>query len=300
MPLPRVALPGLLLTLIMQAGTAAAAEASMPVEIEVRARRIAPGEPIRVVTLSPQPLESLTGEFLGEAVFMMRTGKAERGERWSGWSMIALDHPAGIAAIEMIGTAENGQVVSGTRAVTIEPKEFPEEQLRVAPRYVKPPREVEQQLALEREKLAAIYRSRAVTPPSFAGAFLRPVPGEPTSIFGMRRIYNGEPRSPHPGLDLRAPTGTPVRSSGPGRVVLAEELYYSGNTVVLDHGGGLFTLYAHLSEILVEEGEATGPGELIGRSGATGRVTGPHLHWGAKIGDRPFDPTALLDEALFR
>ena len=82
-------------------------------------------------------------------------------------------------------------------------------------------------------------------------------------------------------------------------VVIAEDLYYSGNTVIVDHGGGLFTIYAHLSEISVEEGGEVESGGLIGLSGATGRVTGPHLHWGAKIGNRPFDPTALLDGALF-
>jgi murein DD-endopeptidase MepM/ murein hydrolase activator NlpD len=131
------------------------------------------------------------------------------------------------------------------------------------------------------------------------GPFVRPVPGEPTSIFGTRRIFNGKPRSPHPGLDLRAAEGTEVRASGPGKVVIAQDLYYSGNIVILDHGGGLFTLYAHLSELRVAEGDAIAAGQTIGLSGSTGRVTGPHLHWGAKIGNHPFDPRALLDPALF-
>ena len=129
--------------------------------------------------------------------------------------------------------------------------------------------------------------------------FVPPLLGQPTSAFGTRRIYNGKPRSPHPGLDLRAATGTTVNSSGAGRVGLAQELYYSGNTVIVDHGGGLFTLYAHLSKLLVEVGEYVRAGQAVGLSGATGRVTGPHLHWGAKIGNRPFDPTALLDARLF-
>jgi murein DD-endopeptidase MepM/ murein hydrolase activator NlpD len=119
-------------------------------------------------------------------------------------------------------------------------------------------------------------------------------------VFGTRRFFNDEPRSPHPGLDLRAAEGTPVRCSGPGTVVVADDLYYSGGTVVVDHGGGLFTLYAHLSSIDAVEGATVAAGEIVGRSGSTGRVTGPHLHWGAKIGDVPFDPRALLDEGLFR
>ena len=98
---------------------------------------------------------------------------------------------------------------------------------------------------------------------------------------------------------VRAATGTPVLASGPGTVVLASDLYYSGNTVIVDHGGGLFTLYAHLSRLGVDEGQQVAAGDRVGLSGATGRVTGPHLHWGAKIGDLPFDPRALLDGSLF-
>jgi murein DD-endopeptidase MepM/ murein hydrolase activator NlpD len=113
-------------------------------------------------------------------------------------------------------------------------------------------------------------------------------------------VFNGKRASPHSGLDLRASKGDPVRAAGGGRVVLAESLYYSGNTVILDHGAGLFTLYAHLSEIKVEDGDDTAQEQIIGLAGATGRVTGPHLHWGAKIGDRPFDPSALLDPLLFK
>ena len=125
------------------------------------------------------------------------------------------------------------------------------------------------------------------------------MPGTATSVFGTRRVFNGKPRDPHSGLDLRAASGTPVHSSGPGVVSLAQELYYSGNTVIVDHGGGLFTIYAHLSEIRVQEGDTAEAGDVLGLSGATGRVTGPHLHWGAKIGSVPFDPTALLDRALW-
>jgi murein DD-endopeptidase MepM/ murein hydrolase activator NlpD len=125
------------------------------------------------------------------------------------------------------------------------------------------------------------------------------VDGEPTSPFGARRIFNDKPRDPHPGIDLRAPTGTVVRSSGRGRVALAGDLYYSGGTVIVDHGGGLFTVYAHLSRIDAREGAPVDAGTVLGLSGATGRVTGPHLHWGAKIGNLPCDPRALVDPALW-
>jgi murein DD-endopeptidase MepM/ murein hydrolase activator NlpD len=183
--------------------------------------------------------------------------------------------------------------------LTVESKTFPQEELEVEPVYVEPPRQVALRLERERRKLDAIYKARSIQP-SLTTPFVRPVPGAATSIFGLQRIYNGKPRSPHSGLDLRAATGTLVRASGLGRVVLAEDLYYSGSTVILDHGGGLFTIYAHLSEIFVRTGDNLEMGEPLGYSGATGRVTGPHLHWGAKVGDQPFDPSALLDPVLFR
>jgi murein DD-endopeptidase MepM/ murein hydrolase activator NlpD len=128
---------------------------------------------------------------------------------------------------------------------------------------------------------------------------VKPVPGDPTSEFGTHRFFNGEPRAPHPGIDLHAASGTPVFASGPGRVALAEDLYYSGGTVIVDHGGGLFTIYAHLSRIESKAGATIEAGQQLGLSGATGRVTGPHLHWGARVGEAIFDPRALLDPRLF-
>jgi murein DD-endopeptidase MepM/ murein hydrolase activator NlpD len=270
----------------------------LPLTIDLHARELGPGEPVLVRVSAGEPLESLEGRFLDREVFMVRDGVAEDGgERWSGWTMIALDEAPGPAVLEARGRCLSGREAGGTRALTIEARAFPRETLTVAPKYVEPPAEVRQRLENERRKLRALYASRRPVAPS-REVFLRPVPGEPTSVFGTQRFYNGEPRSPHPGLDLRAATGTPVKSSGHGRVGLAEDLYYSGGTVIVDHGGGLFTIYAHLSQLLVGEGDEVEAGQRVGLSGATGRVTGPHLHWGAKIGDRPFDPTALLDARL--
>jgi len=283
----------LLVTLCVPAALASGPDLSL----ELRARAVAPGEPVRVVAHAREPLERLEGEFLGRPLFMSR----EDGDAtsWSGWTLVGLDDAAGPTRLELHGTTAAGRAVSASRSVEVEARSFPREELKVAPKYVSPPPEVEERLARERVKLDAIYRARRENA-SAAVAFQRPVPGERTSVFGMRRFYNGEPRSPHPGVDLRAASGTPVHAAGDGVVVLAEDLYYSGNTVILDHGGGLFTIYAHLSEVRVHEGQSTRAGALLGLSGATGRVTGPHLHWGAKIGDVPFDPAALLDPELFR
>ena len=267
-------------------------------EIRVAARELAPGEPVRVEAHTAVALTELGGS-LGERRFEMAPcARAAPGGCWTGWSMIGLDDLPGMLAIELTGRTTDGRVIVGTRALTVEAKSFPEERLTVSSKYVEPPAGVQERLKEERSRLAGIYRSTE-PPAALDGPFVRPVPGDPTSTFGKRRIFNDKPRSPHPGLDLRAATGTTVLASGPGRVVLARELYYSGNTVIVDHGGRLFTLYAHLSKIEVAEAETVASGQPIGLSGATGRVTGPHLHWGAKIGSEPFDPTALLEPTLF-
>jgi murein DD-endopeptidase MepM/ murein hydrolase activator NlpD len=108
--------------------------------------------------------------------------------------------------------------------------------------------------------------------------FTVPIAGESGTNFGHRRVFNGQPRAPHAGADLKATTGTPIHSTNRGRVVLAKNLFFTGNTVILDHGLGIYSLYAHLSRIDVAVGTIVTNGQLIGLAGATGRVTGPHLH----------------------
>lgn len=266
--------------------------------VELRARVIAPGEPVRIVVHSPVQLETLAGEFRGHGVSLEAVeGPGDR-QTWVGWAMVGLLEEEGVDLLELVGRCVDGRQALASVVVKVGHKDFPSEHLSVEPKYVAPPKAVQRRIKREKARLAEIYALR--TPQPFpAKPFLRPVPGEKTSPFGTRRYFNGKARAPHSGLDLRAATGEEVHASGPGRVVLAANLYYSGNLVIIDHGGGLFTLYAHLSRFGVGEGELVKAGQAIGLSGATGRVTGPHLHWGAKIGSRPFDPRALLDPSLF-
>jgi len=265
-------------------------------EVTVHARAVAPGEPLRLAVRSPEPLAKLGGALLGRKIFFSRADG--EGREWSGWGVVSLDDKPGPTVIDLQGTAVSGEEVVGAHAVTVEARRFPTEKLEVEPKYVEPPKEVQARIERERKELGEIYaRRRAAAPPT--APFVRPVPGEPSGTFGARRVFNGKPRSPHSGVDLRAATGTPVRASGPGEVALAKDLYFSGLTVILDHGGGLFTLYAHLSRIDVKPGARIESGRTVGLSGATGRVTGPHLHWGAKVGSEIFDPRALLDPALY-
>lgn len=266
--------------LLLQASTAAA------IEVRVQAREIAPGEPIRVVVTGTAVAPA--GTFRGAPVAFSRGEEA-----WVGWAVVPLDAKAGPASVEVRAGDETART-----DLRIAAKKFPEQRLKVDEKYVSPSKAQQERIERERKRLEAIYASRTDAPPP-AGPFVRPVPGEPTSAFGLRRFFNDQPRAPHAGLDLKAATGTPVRSSGPGVVALADDLYFAGKTVIVDHGAGLFTIYAHLSRVDVRHGETVAAGRVVGLSGATGRVTGPHLHWGARVGDAIFDPRALLDPRLF-
>lgn len=148
-----------------------------------------------------------------------------------------------------------------------------------------------QRIKREQVLLRKIYAG--MTPGVLPDKFLRPVADPLGSPFGLRRILNGEPRAPHAGVDFRSPRGTPVRASAAGTVVYSGALYFSGLTVIIDHGEGLFTLYGHLGEVNCAVGRRLAAREILGRVGSSGRATGAHLHWGAKLrGDR-IDPLAL-------
>jgi len=171
---------------------------------------------------------------------------------------------------------------------------FPEEHLQVPPRFVDLSPRDRARAAREAARLAARFRS-VTGERLWRGPFLVPLEGvQPSSSFGRRRILNGRPRSPHSGVDLGAPAGTAVHAMQRGRVVLDEDLFFSGRTVVLDHGLGLFSLYGHLSESRVAPGRVVDAGEVIGLVGATGRVTAPHLHWAVRIGDARVDGLDLV------
>jgi murein DD-endopeptidase MepM/ murein hydrolase activator NlpD len=154
----------------------------------------------------------------------------------------------------------------------------------------------EEEIARIKQEAKAMAEAFAVVTPQryWQGPFNAPVPGMANSSFGRLTVTNGQPAGRHQGTDFRAATGTPVRAPNRGRIVMAQNLYFAGNTVIIDHGLGVFSLLAHLSKIGVEPGATVARGDLLGESGATGRVTGPHLHWAVRFGDMSVDPLSLM------
>jgi murein DD-endopeptidase MepM/ murein hydrolase activator NlpD len=189
-----------------------------------------------------------------------------------------------------IGSAKAERSVVQT--IRIEPKQFPVRRLKVEPGFVEPPPAALERIALDAKALAAAYAR--TSPKQWAGPFLLPVDGTPTSNFGSRSYYNDQPRSPHAGVDFRSSQGTPVRASNHGTIVLAGAMYFTGNTIVIDHGTRLLSVFAHLSEMHVKAGDVVTPEKIVGLVGATGRVTGPHLHWSVRLNGARVDPLSLV------
>jgi len=176
---------------------------------------------------------------------------------------------------------------------TVAPKQYREQRLTVAPRTVDLAPEDQARYEREREHLSAVMATLTDMRPDAALQMRVPVPGRRSSSFGLRRVFNGQSRNPHSGMDIAAGTGTPVLAPLPGKVIDTGDYFFNGGTVWLDHGGGLLTMYCHLSRVDVKVGDVLKTGEKLAAVGATGRVTGPHLHWSVMLN------RAMVDPALF-
>lgn len=252
------------------------------------------GQALQLAFADETGLESIALEWSERVVPFVQT---EQG--WFTVIGVDLDTPSGSYPVEVSFSYLDGRQRIETETIEVQSKSFPTTELTVAPGFVQLSPENQERAARESREIGAVYAT--LTPAAhWSEPFQVPIPGATGGRnFGHRRVFNGEPRAPHSGADLSATTGTEIHAANAGRVVLAKDFFFNGNAVFVDHGLGVYTMYLHLSEILVDVGDFVERGQVVGLAGATGRVTGPHLHWGARILDARVDPFSLLTLALF-
>ncbi len=209
---------------------------------------------------------------------------------WTAVVGIPLSAPVGSAQIHV----QSVDTPVRTIDYIVRPKSYPEQRLQVAPGQVE--LSPEDQARYEREREHQLKVMATFSAPADAGAFAMapPVSGRRSGSFGLRRVFNGQARAPHAGMDIAAATGTPVKAPLAATVLDTGDYFFNGGTVWLDHGGGLLTLYCHLSETSVKPGDVLRAGDPLGAVGATGRATGPHLHWGVLLNRTMVDPALFL------
>lgn len=232
---------------------------------------------------------SVDGEWLGRIVQFFR---GRDGHTWFALAGVDVEAPSGLSTLRIV--VHNRSSASDlSQRIVIHPGNYRTGKLTVSPKFVEPGPEALVEIQVEQKLKEKVFATSSPDP-LWQGNFHAPVTAPPTDSFGTRRIFNSTLASVHKGMDFRARTGTPVKAGNRGVVVLARPLYYEGNCVVIDHGLGLFSLSMHLSRIDVKEGQQIRMGKRVGLSGATGRVTGPHLHWAIRWQGAYLDPAKLL------
>jgi murein DD-endopeptidase MepM/ murein hydrolase activator NlpD len=244
------------------------------------------GSPVLIVATAPDAT-AVEGEWLGRKLEFFK-----QGQKWIALAGVDVEAKPGTSTAHIIAQTGNGPV-DLSQTIEVHPAHYRTGTLTVPPKFVEPGPEEQKEIVADAEFKSKVFASSA-SEPLWRGSFRAPVHAPPTDSFGTRRMFNGKLASIHKGMDFRAPAGTVVRASNSGVVVLARPLYFEGSCVIIDHGLGLYTLAMHFSRIDVHEGQHVVAGDRLGLSGATGRVTGPHLHWAVRWKGAYLDPAKLL------
>ncbi len=266
------------------------AEADDTFRIEVIPSVVKQSEVCVITASGPTSLEFVYGEFQGEKFPMVFE---DQNGTYVGLLGIDMEIQPARYEIKVCATDGKGTVYSRVYSLKVEKVDFGIQRLSLPSYMVDLDAKTLERVNEESRQLKVLfqaYRDERL----WRGAFIRPVDGELSASFGLRRIINDQPRSPHTGIDLRAEEGTPVLASNSGFVVLVDELFFGGKSVILDHGWGIYSMYFHLSEVLVLHGDRISKGAMLGRVGSTGRSTRPHLHWGIRMNGARVDPLSLV------
>jgi murein DD-endopeptidase MepM/ murein hydrolase activator NlpD len=248
------------------------------------------GSPVLFTVELDQPAFALNGTWLNHSLVFTR---AHGGNTWYALAGIDVEQAPGTYALQLTTTGDIGSPLHATQQVDVKLGRYKTTTLHVAEKYVAPDAATLEHIAADKVVKDAAF-ARQISQPLWRGSFRSPVPFTATDSFGTRRMFNGTLASIHRGTDFHAPSGTPVLAANDGEVVIAQGMFYEGNMVVIDHGQQFTTMYMHLSKIEVKVGQRVTKGERLGLSGATGRVTGPHLHLGVRWQGIYVDPVVLL------
>jgi murein DD-endopeptidase MepM/ murein hydrolase activator NlpD len=258
------------------------------VTVRVSPGTISQGSLAVIDVRSNKPLAGVKGDWGGRELGFWKEPADPRGatnqpEHWRGLLGVDLDKSVGPQVLTVFAAKPGSDAVGCGATVSVQAGRYPTERLKVENQFVEPNEEQAARAKEEQARLRVVFDT--VTPEKlWTGRFRLPLDGVKTGgNFGRRRVLNGKAGSPHGGVDFPAVTGTPVHASQAGQVAMAEPMFFSGNTVVVNHGLGIYTFYCHLSEISVKVGNTVAEGDLLGKVGATGRVTGPHLHWALSV-----------------
>lgn len=282
------AIVGLVFTAMLLCSHALARD---PWNVQWEPVRVVNGSPVLFRITAPPKLSELKGEFLGQELTFRFGADCHC---WYALAGVGLETKPGRYTLHIAGKGGTAAEASLNYAVTVGAAHYPSSTIKVAPAFVEPPKEVQ---PLIQAADAAKKQAFSITDPEplWSGRFLPPADAETSGVFGTSRVVNGVQQAQHKGLDFRVNTGTPVHATNAATVILARPLYFEGNCVMLDHGQGLVTIYMHLSEFKVKEGDKVTLGQLIALSGGTGRSTGPHLHFAVRWRGEYLNPATLLE-----
>jgi len=257
--------------------------------IRANPARLVNGAPVLFQVTVPDHVTSLTGTWLGHSI------QFDSGPNKSFFAIagVSLETKPGNYPLALTGVTREGKKVVFEQIFAVAAQTYPVVKLTVSKQFTAPSPEQQQAIKQDQDLKHQVF-AEVSGEREWEGQFAAPVQAPISDVFGVRRVFNGVTKSVHQGLDYRVPPATPVEAINRGRVILARPLYFEGNCVVIDHGQGLLTLYLHLSELKVKEGDVVTRGQEIGLSGATGRATGPHLHLAVRWQGTYLDPAALL------
>jgi murein DD-endopeptidase MepM/ murein hydrolase activator NlpD len=279
-----------LITMLLMVGAATPAIAASSVTVRSLSwtpRSIKVGAPcLFKVELSAAP-SSVQGKWQGRDLVFFSAGQRHV---WYGLAGVDVEASPGSYSLELDATMPDGQVLHTVHEIQVQTATYKTVRLKVPERFVQPDPEALKKIELDKELKKKAF-SRQTAEPEWSGTFHAPINSTVSEAFGTRRTFNGKLASIHRGVDYHAKEGTPILAANAGTVVLAQELFYEGNCVIIDHGEQFMTLYMHLSHIQVSEGEKVREGQQIGLSGATGRATGPHLHVAVRWQGAYLDPS---------